>query len=255
MTLLQNFGDIVQYKSVTSNYTISSTDQVIWVDASAGTVVLTLPLATAKPGKVYTVIRKDTTTNVIRVNGALTYTYVYKSQTFVSEGNYWWLSQSDNIAMSWSGYFDGSCSWSTTSSSFADPTVSGTPNLVQRTNTNFGTVTKAASSLPGFTFTPTRLGNYFVSMTPVIYKNAGGQSAVQMTDGTNVLNNSASTLYQAATTAMGQTFCGIENVTSLSPITIKLQLSITTGTTGIGGWGQTMEISTYYIDQVSIQKV
>ena len=90
MTLLQNFGDIAKYTSVTSNYTVSAADQVIWVDASAGTVILTLPLATARPGKIYTVIRKDTTTNIIRVNGAYDYCYVDLKQQFASDGSYWW---------------------------------------------------------------------------------------------------------------------------------------------------------------------
>src|SRR6185312_12571922 len=68
----------------------------------------------------------------------------------------------DQVANSWSGYHDGTCSWSFTGSSFADPSDDGTCAFVERNNSNFGTVTSFGAKKPGIVFTPSRAGRYYV---------------------------------------------------------------------------------------------
>jgi len=134
----------------------------------------------------------------------------------------------------WSGYFDTAASWSTTSPSFADPTVSGTPNLVQLQANNL-TVAKADSSLPGIKFTPPHVGAYFICMDFTLYGSAANQNAVaRMTDGTNVITSSAKTVTANGAIYAPATLCGIENISSIaSPTTVKIQLYDDSGTAAI----------------------
>jgi hypothetical protein len=103
-----------------------------------------------------------------------------------------------------------------------DYTPSGTSNLVQITNNNFGTVTKASGNLPGFTFTPPYTGNYWICANVYLTSNTNNNAELfKITDGTNFIASGG--FYGIVNTVLNQTICGVENIASLSPITIKLQ--------------------------------
>ena len=90
MSLTQNLGDVVKVTTATGSYSVLSSDQMVMINASGGNAVVTMPLASLRIGKVVTVVRTDTTSNIIRVNGAYGFIYVDQRQQFVSDGTYWW---------------------------------------------------------------------------------------------------------------------------------------------------------------------
>ncbi len=149
---------------------------------------------------------------------------------------------------SWTGYNDRSVSnWNYTSTgSFADP-ATNTNNgndVVQVDNNGFGTVTQYASGsrrLPGITFTPPIVGRYRVTaVCPIVIGPGAGQVVmINLTDGTTVISEGA---VLSAVAAVPITLDGILNISSLSPITLKIQGRVSTGTGAITepGFGQAM---------------
>ena len=188
-------------------------------------------------------------------NSAGTCSY-YSNNNNAQISVFFYPSQSQQVvtpntsAAYWSGYFDNAVAWSRASTSYGDYTCSGTSNLVQRTNNNFGTVTKAASNLPGITFTPPRVGSYFICMSVVIQPGViTTTNGAQMTDGTNILSTVST--YQSSTNNFSTIYmCGIETVSSLSPVTIKLQGKSLSGITYIDNSDHnSIEISILNISQ------
>lgn len=132
----------------------------------------------------------------------------------------------------WSGYHDGSYSWSTTSATFADPTNGAVGTFAERQNVNFGLVTTAASNGSGITFSPrTAQSVYLVSVNVSLYNNtAGGFNVVRLTDGTNEVTRGQR---QAdSNQGVGQSpLTGIYVPGTTSPVTLKVQMIAYTGTT------------------------
>jgi hypothetical protein len=89
--MYQNTGFSNNLVSKSVDYTSTKNDQFILVDSSGGNRIITLPSPVGLAGKEIEVIRTDTTTNVIRVNGASDFIWVDKTQKFVSDGSYWWV--------------------------------------------------------------------------------------------------------------------------------------------------------------------
>jgi hypothetical protein len=145
----------------------------------------------------------------------------------------------DQAAMSWSGYTTNAASWSVASATFADPTVSGTPAIVELTNRNFGTVTQAGSNYPGITFTPQRAGRYYacavVQLTMPNVVNTPGQA--QLYDGTNSIATSIQMTGQINTAPT--TLCGIVVANATAAVTLRIRIASTSGTTSINNFGIT----------------
>lgn len=128
----------------------------------------------------------------------------------------------------WSGYHDVNYAWSKTGSTFGDMTIAGTGTFTQLQNSGFGTVTTAASSLPGISFTPPATGKYYVS---VVFSGATLPAAYRgfrLTDGTNVM---------AECGAYGDTvthhLSGILSVSSVAAMTLKIQCRTSANTSYI----------------------
>ena len=83
-----NMGVVERVKTVTSNYTVSSSDANIMVDATSGNVTVTLPSASAKKGRVVLVYRTDNSSNLVTVNSLTLYS-VGESVKFISNGTTW----------------------------------------------------------------------------------------------------------------------------------------------------------------------
>jgi hypothetical protein len=87
--------------STAGNYTATVNDSVIVVDASGGSVTVTLPAAAAAKGRIYHIKKTDASANSIvidgnaseTIDGALTLatTTQYHSFTLVCDGSNWWL--------------------------------------------------------------------------------------------------------------------------------------------------------------------
>ena len=134
--------------------------------------------------------------------------------------------------IAWSGYHT-----SATGNAFAIPAGStytdltnndATVTLHQGNNSNFGTVTgygatgPSSSALPGFVFTPTVTGLYFVKACLNINSDASPNS-LRLTDGTNIIDSTPMVYPQSPTTGQFVALSGILNVTSLSPVSIRIQ--------------------------------
>ncbi|MCD6531942.1 DUF2341 domain-containing protein [bacterium] len=65
--LFVNGSFAMKVKSISADYTLADSDNVVLVDAEGGYVDLTLPPAANCPGRIYTIRRTDTTTNVVRI--------------------------------------------------------------------------------------------------------------------------------------------------------------------------------------------
>ena len=134
--------------------------------------------------------------------------------------------RADAVPASWSGYQTVASGWNTSSSTFADPSAGTTIALTQTTNRNFGTVTSAASSLPGIAMNLPKLGMYEVCAAVTVEATSGGTSgSVRLVDGSGTIINPGQSIYfDAAASARNITACGQYNATSLAT-TFKVQLA------------------------------
>ena len=95
------FGGIGPATLVTGDYTITDTDFVILVNATAAPVTVTLPSAVGREGRVYEVKRISSNANQVTLDcySAETideateqiYTLPYVSLTVYSDGSNWWI--------------------------------------------------------------------------------------------------------------------------------------------------------------------
>lgn len=133
---------------------------------------------------------------------------------------------------SWSGYFQnsGSPSWNTSSTTFADPSLTGTATLVERTNNGFGTVTAASGSLPGITFTPKLKARYRITVDAQMTGGTSSYAEARLTDGTTTIAENGGIMAPGATLGeVAVSMSGIYEATSTSPVTLKVQLSSPSG--------------------------
>ena len=159
----------------------------------------------------------------------------------------------DKLANSWSGAHDLTCLWNRTNTVYGDPTADASCALVEKTNSNFGTVTSVAGLLPGITFTPSRVGRYWVcALAKVHVGTANVIAATRLWDGTTVISEHETV---HATTSNGgeltHSLCGIYVVTNTSAKTLSIQSKIGSGTVAIGALGgsSAIEWSIFQIDQ------
>lgn len=153
----------------------------------------------------------------------------YGEVSLVSDGTNWFIINNNLGKDYYAGYMPNGTIWSTTSGSFTDPTLSAGTNALTRRTGNI-TVTAAVSSLPGITFTPkTASAVYQISAKFLGWNTAGGAVAsFKLTDGTQDI-------------AIGEIPSVFENLTLIAPyapgvstpVTVKLQLAASTGTTQI----------------------
>lgn len=131
-------------------------------------------------------------------------------------------------AMSWSGYHDATCSWARTNTAYGDPTADASCALVQRTNTNFGTVT-GTNDLPELNFTPGKIGKYYVcAHVGLMGATNGADLGLKLWDGTTTI---AEASHDVEETGGQKTvpICGIYSATSLAAKTLSLQTKSSTG--------------------------
>ncbi len=151
---------------------------------------------------------------------------------------------------SWSGYHDATCSWARTNTAYGDPATDASCGLTERTNSNFGTVT-GANNLPSITFTPARVGRYYVcALVSVAGATTAADLAVRLWDGTTTIAERDSDA-AVGTDEMTLPLCGIYNNTSLTAKTLSLQTKASTGAITITALtaASAIEWSIFQIDQ------
>lgn len=87
-------------RSTTTDLTLGSQDEIVYVDASAGAVTITLPDVRRFWGYSFTVKKLDSSVNAVIVDGdgalvdggaTFPVTVQYESRTVVSDGEAWWI--------------------------------------------------------------------------------------------------------------------------------------------------------------------
>jgi hypothetical protein len=134
----------------------------------------------------------------------------------------------DQIAQSYSGYHDDTCSWARTNTATGAPTDDGSCALVQRTNSNFGTVSTSGSVSPAITFTPKRAGKYYVKASFSVTASASSFLSARLTDGTNTIDH-VSDVTHSSSVITDFTLTGIVTATNTSAITLSLETSASSG--------------------------
>lgn len=128
------------------------------------------------------------------------------------------------------GYHDNTCSWSTTSTSYVNPTDDGSCGFITQLNDGMGTVTSVGSKGPGLTIASApRTGTLRVCATYVEGTPASNSFGVQMVDSSNANLSYAPTSYGLNAYGTGQV-CAIQAVTASSAYSYKLQLKVSGGT-------------------------
>jgi hypothetical protein len=150
------------YSSKTANYTLTSDDDVVSVDATSGAITITLPAAASHTGREYFITKSDSSANEVTIdangaetiNGSLTRKLAlqYDSIKIVSNGNNWIVlannSTSEVIVDSGNGH--------------------GSTNTKIRRFSNTrrsigGAITYSASAVNGDSFTINEPGEYAIS--------------------------------------------------------------------------------------------
>lgn len=143
----------------------------------------------------------------------------------------------DQTPASWSGYLAGAGGgWSTTSASYADPSVATTSTtLTELQNRNFGTVTAESTKLPGITFTPPRLGMYKICANVTGINNTDQAiTYARLVDGSGgIITAGQGGGASGASGVTPLTLCGTKIISSIASTTFKVQLAASSGTASI----------------------
>lgn len=122
--------------------------------------------------------------------------------------------------------------WSTTSSSYVDPTAAGSQTLTQDYNYNMGTVTTASSNRPGITLTAPSTGTVRVQAT-VLFQGGTTDSQLQLVEAAGPTTLATSGTY--FNSHIGErTLVGYFDVTSTTSYTFTIQLRTAASTCYIG---------------------
>jgi hypothetical protein len=148
--------------------------------------------------------------------------------------------RTDSVAASWSGTVNGT--WGGVTSSYSDFNSGTGIVMSQRNNTNFGTVSASSGSTLGVTFTPSRIGSYWVCASVTAYVSAPATAYLRLVDGAgNVVNGGLGNNYSAANSAAPFQLCGQLSAPTLSPVTVKVQSLVLSGATvtvaNLTDWG------------------
>lgn len=152
----------------------------------------------------------------------------------------------------WAGYHDNTCSWSRTNTAIGSFTADASCALVERTNTNFGTVSTSGGVLPAITFTPKTTGAYMVCVSGQEQGSATSANwTLQLFDGTTEIAQTGGTTDVGGNNSTFS-FCGFYPVTTLTAKTIELRGRSSSGSLTIAPTGTTFPLE-WQVIQLSPQ--
>lgn len=143
----------------------------------------------------------------------------------------------DLLSALWSGYHSTDCLWTTTSTSYVDPSADASCTFTERKSINFGTVASAGAKTPGIVFTPPKAGTYYACANfKIMNATVNGYAHAELTDGTNILAENGMRDNIGATPGPMR-ICGFLPVAAASSTTLKLRIKISGGgTTNLGSY-------------------
>lgn len=134
----------------------------------------------------------------------------------------------------------GAINWSLSNGTFIDFTASGTPVLTANYNSGIGTVTAAASNLPGITIASApKTGTLKITANCSSVIASAGDWSIELVDGSNTFINAVSGHENAANAPGAASITGYYDVIASTAYTFKVMGQIISGTLSIGG-GNTM---------------
>ena len=157
----------------------------------------------------------------------------------------------DVTAMSWSGYFDSTCSFSNTGATLDDPAADASCALVQRTNSNFGTVTAVAGILPQISILPKRAGVYNVCATLGVSSGTTIVATFRLLADSTTLGDIA--VWQQAGSPTNASFCALATLSDVSAKVLKIQSAASSGSVAITSVGVSTSAIEWTIYPVSQQ--
>lgn len=127
----------------------------------------------------------------------------------------------DQTPASWSGYTGGT--YTSASTTYADPSHTGGWSFTETTNRNFGSVTNATNTV-ALTWTPPRPGRYWTCANSYMQILAASiYGSIRLTDGTTTIAEAGMRTTSAGGFAEGSVpLCGIYNATGAA-VTFKVQ--------------------------------
>lgn len=122
-------------------------------------------------------------------------------------------------------FHTSAATWATTSSTYADPTASGTPALTVRKSSGI-TLTTAATSLAGITFTPANnTAVYLITASISCLTSLASTIGSQLFDGTTVIAQGADSVTFGAGQQNSISITGVYAPATASAVTVKIQIS------------------------------
>lgn len=182
-----------------------------------------------------------TTGNVILGAGTSNPTFVpaTTANNVLTAGGATWTSAAPATGSYVNAFFAQASTWSSASTTFADPANTGGNALTVRKSSGI-TLTAAATSLCGVTWTPANnTAVYFITVSFLTSGLVNSQTAAfQLFDGTTTI--ATNSVQGNAINGIASTFSGIYAPASASAVTVKLQIANSSASTlNITGNGQT----------------
>lgn len=135
----------------------------------------------------------------------------------------------DQFGTAWSGYQANTSGWASTGTTYANCNA-GSPTLTERVNRNFGTVSNAAASDCGITFTPKKTGPMYVKAELAVLASVSLYGSAQMVDGSNNVIDPGRAINITSNNFGHMSLSGLISVTAGTPFTVRFRLAANTGT-------------------------
>lgn len=149
----------------------------------------------------------------------------------------------------YSGYHDGTCSWSRTNTAYGAFTADASCSLVGRKSSGI-TAVATGSTLPALALTLPTPGKYMVCAKVAVFGSGATQHSVRLTDGTNVLVQGSD---NSNAEPDEKNLCGILDASTTSA-TVSLEAASTSGSVvvqhnGISGGGEAITWNIWPVGQ------
>ncbi len=135
-------------------------------------------------------------------------------------------------------YTTSAAFWTSNSTSYSDPTATGTPAIMVRISNGIA-LTQAGNNYPGITFTPASNSSVYL-VTAVFQLNGSGGSTTgaRLYDGSTVIGQAPDTAINTTFGYVPVTISNIYKPFTASPVTLRIQISNSATSTGfINGTG------------------
>ena len=228
--------ELVAAKTVTAAYTLLATDTLLLVDATAGAITITVPLATEHPTRSFIIKKIDASANAVTptrsgadtIDGAtsLTLSAQYDAVEIESDGSAWYVVTDNRYVAPTDGFKDTVDGW------YYDNLGTGTAETeMTRANGRWRAV--IAGSVLGVVITATE-ARTAGTCTATVYKNTGLAGAAGATigltavlDGTNTSRKATTQAKDTDTFAAGdELYVTIQSDGSWTPTTSDIRCAV-----------------------------